>query len=41
MSTESIEFFNIEWSNKYDGFNAIAAKDLKPGDVIIHEHQFA
>ncbi|KAA6365902.1 MAG: hypothetical protein EZS28_038571, partial [Streblomastix strix] len=40
MATESIESFNINWSDKY-GFYAIAAQDLKAGDIVIHENPFA
>ncbi|KAA6378949.1 MAG: hypothetical protein EZS28_025524 [Streblomastix strix] len=40
MATESIESFNIDWSDKY-GFYAIAVKDLKAGDIVIHENPFA
>ncbi|KAA6391140.1 MAG: hypothetical protein EZS28_013333 [Streblomastix strix] len=40
MATESIETFNVDWSNKY-GFYAVAAKDLQAGDIVIHENPFA
>lgn len=37
MNSQSVETFNIEWNENFDGFNAIAAFDLKPGDIVIHE----
>lgn len=39
MSTESLEFFNIEWSDKF-GFNVVAAKNLKAGDIVVRENPF-
>ncbi|KAA6374220.1 MAG: hypothetical protein EZS28_030253 [Streblomastix strix] len=40
MSTQSVESFNIDYSEQL-GFNAVAAQDLKPGDVVICEQPFS
>ncbi|KAA6386492.1 MAG: hypothetical protein EZS28_017983 [Streblomastix strix] len=40
MSSQSVESFNIDYTEQL-GFNAVAAQNLMPGDVVISEQPFS